>query len=83
MLCSRKDQDVVWELPEPEDHIVNLKEAIGHYPSIDPRVKEGMQETLKLFPDFGLCICESMKYVSSRVRRTLPTPQFIEALIGL
>ncbi len=52
LLCSRKDQDVVWELPEPEDHIVNLKEAIGHYPSIDPRVKEGMQETLKLFPDF-------------------------------
>ena len=52
MLLSRKDQNYIWEFPSPDKKVIDLKEAIGHLPSLDPILKEGMQETLKLFPDF-------------------------------
>lgn len=50
-LISRKDMDYKWEMPEPHKQIT-LKEAIGDLPSVDPILKEGIEETLKLFPDF-------------------------------
>jgi len=52
MLLSRKDQNYIWEFPNPSEKIINLKEALYHLPSLDPILKEGMEETLKLFPDF-------------------------------
>lgn len=50
-LLSRKDQPYVWEVPSPKPKIT-LREAIGDLPSLDPLLKEGLEETLKLFPDY-------------------------------
>ena len=52
MLLSRKDQDFIWSFPKPANSHVTLKDAISHLPSIDPVIKEGQRETLRLFPDF-------------------------------
>ncbi len=51
-LLSRKDMDYVWELPSKPHKEITLKEAIGDLPSIDPILREGIDETLKIFPDF-------------------------------
>ena len=50
-LITRKDMLYKWEIPEPHRQIT-LKEAIGDLPSVDPLLKEGLEETIKLFPDF-------------------------------
>ena len=51
-LLSRKDTGIQWEFPEPDKKIITLKEALKDVPSLDPVLKEGMDETLQLFPDF-------------------------------
>lgn len=50
-LLVRKDKNVVWEFPE-HTPVVNLQEAIGHLPQVDPELREGMELTLEKFPDF-------------------------------
>ncbi len=50
-LLVRKDKKVVWEFPE-HTPIVNLREAIGDLPPVDPELREGMELTLEKFPDF-------------------------------
>lgn len=50
-LISRKDMAYKWEFPEPHPQIT-LKQAIGDLPPVDPILKEGMEETLKIFPEF-------------------------------
>jgi DNA (cytosine-5)-methyltransferase 1 len=50
-LLSRKDQVYKWEIPNPKPQIT-LREAIGDLPSLDPLLKEGLNETLTLFPDY-------------------------------
>jgi len=50
-LLSRKDLKYKWEMPKPHD-IITLKEAIYNLPSVDPILREGYEETIKLFPDF-------------------------------
>lgn len=50
-LLVRNDIELVWRFPEPQPHI-NLEEAIGHLPSLDPMLREGMDFTLSKFPDF-------------------------------
>jgi len=50
-LLSRKDQSYVWQMPTPKPHI-NLRKALYHLPPVDPLLREGIDETLKLFPDF-------------------------------
>lgn len=51
-LFSRKDTGVKWEFPAPEEHIVTLKEALKDIPSLDPYLREGYDETIKLFPEY-------------------------------
>lgn len=51
-LLSRKDTGIQWEFPLPDTKKVTLEDAIGHLPPLDPFVKEGMEETLRIFPDF-------------------------------
>lgn len=51
-LLTRKDTNVYWDFPQKEQHQVTMREAIGNIPSLDPLLKEGLEETLKLFPDF-------------------------------
>ena len=50
-LLSRKDMQYIWQIPTPQKRIT-LKDAIYDLPSVDPLLKEGLGETIKLFPDF-------------------------------
>jgi len=50
-LLVKKEYGFTWEFPKKK-RIVTLEDAIGTLPSLDPRLKEGMEETLRHFPDF-------------------------------
>ena len=50
-LLVRKDMKINWEFPEKQKEIT-LFEAIGHLPSLDPYLREGMDFTISKFPDF-------------------------------
>lgn len=39
-LLTRKDIKNIWKFPPKESHIVTLKEAIGHLPSLNPHIRE-------------------------------------------
>ena len=50
-LLVRKDLGIKWEIPETNEKIVTLMEAIGDLPSLDPPIKEeGMTE--RVFPNY-------------------------------
>ena len=51
-LLTRKDTHIQWEFPQKDNREITLQAAIGHLPSLDPILRCGMEETLKLFPDF-------------------------------
>lgn len=52
-LLSRKDMDYVWEMPSPtSENNITLKDVLYELPSVDPLLREGYEETIKLFPDF-------------------------------
>lgn len=59
-LLVRKDQDVIWEFP-PKEPVVNLEDAIGNLPSLDPELREGLSLTLEKFPDFEKKKTEGLK----------------------
>ncbi len=50
-LLTRKHLNMEWEFP-PETKEVNLEDAIGKLPSLDPLLREGLDFTLEKFPDF-------------------------------
>jgi len=50
-LLVRKDQGMEWKFPEKEKE-VTLAEAIGDLPQVDPMLREGLDKTIKEFPDF-------------------------------
>ncbi len=50
-LLVRKDQNVEWEFPAKQPEIT-LEEAIGDLPPLDPLLREGLEFTLKKFPDY-------------------------------
>lgn len=52
-LISRKDMKYVWQIPEKKK-LITLRDALYDLPSVDPYLREGLDETLKLFPDFEL-----------------------------
>lgn len=62
ILLSRKDVDYVWQMPKPFGKEITLKEAFVNVPSLDPFLKEGLEETVKLFPDF-----EKKKEIAEKV----------------
>lgn len=59
-LISRKDMDYIWQVPEKKQQIT-LRDAIFKLPSVDPLLKEGIDETLKLFPDFEIKKANALK----------------------
>ena len=59
-LLVRKDINIKWEFPK-HTPIINLKEAIGKLPSIDPLLREGYDLTLEKFPDFETKRTEGLK----------------------
>ena len=50
-MLVRLDLPYIWEFPEKQKEIT-LKEAIGDLPPLDPLLREGMELTIKKFPDF-------------------------------
>lgn len=50
-MLVRLDLPYIWEFPKKQKEIT-LKEAIGNLPSLDPLLREGMELTIKKFPDF-------------------------------
>jgi len=50
-MLVRLDLPYIWEFPEKQKEIT-LKEAIGDLPSLDPILREGMELTIKKFPNF-------------------------------
>lgn len=51
-LFARKDTKIVWDFPAIQEKVVTLKEALKNIPSLDPLLREGYEETIKMFPDF-------------------------------
>lgn len=39
-LLAAKSENVSWEFPEKEDHVITMEEAIAHLPSLDPCLRE-------------------------------------------
>lgn len=58
-LLTRKDENVHWEFPDKEKHIITLKEAIGNLPSLDPLVREESERYH--FPDYEKKKAEGLK----------------------
>lgn len=50
-LLSRKDMDYIWQMP-PKKKKITLRDVIYDLPSVDPLLKEGITETIRLFPNF-------------------------------
>ena len=59
-LLVRKDQPVVWEFPEKQKEIT-LRDAIGNLPSLDPLLREGIEETIRHFPEYEAKKAEAAK----------------------
>ena len=51
-LLVRKDLNFFWNFPKPTNKILNLREALKSVPSIDPLLREGIEDTIKMFPEF-------------------------------
>ena len=49
-LMSRNDENIEWEFPEKEAHIITMEEAIGCLPSLDPNIRE--KEEMWRFPEY-------------------------------
>lgn len=50
-LLSAKSTNIKWNFPEKEE-IIPLRDILSDIPSVDPYVREGYEETLRMFPDF-------------------------------
>lgn len=50
-LLVKNELGYIWEFPEKQKEIT-LEEAIGALPSLDPLLREGIEETIKRFPDY-------------------------------
>lgn len=50
-LLTRKECKLDWHFPSVEDEIT-LNDAIGHLPSLDPLLREGLEFTLEKFPEY-------------------------------
>lgn len=59
-LLVRNDQKVKWVFP-PKQPEITLRDAIGGLPSLDPLLREGMEETLRRFPEYEIKRAEGLK----------------------
>lgn len=50
-LLVKKDLDYIWEFPQKQQEIT-LEDAIGSLPSLDPLLREGVDETIRRFPEY-------------------------------
>lgn len=59
-LLVKKKWGFRWEFPEKVAE-VTLEEAIGHLPSLDPLLHEGLEKTIEVFPDYEAKKEEALK----------------------
>lgn len=53
ILLTRRDQKVIWELPEENENRVTLEDAIGDLPPLDPFIKDVDEKEFKeMFPEY-------------------------------
>jgi DNA (cytosine-5)-methyltransferase 1 len=50
-LLTKKELNISWEFP-PKENEISLREALSSTPSIDPILREGLDFTLKVFPEY-------------------------------
>lgn len=50
-LLVKKDLGIQWRFP-PKKDIITMEQAIGHLPSLDPFLREGLEFTIEKFPEF-------------------------------
>ncbi|HIW80167.1 MAG TPA: DNA cytosine methyltransferase [Candidatus Acetatifactor stercoripullorum] len=63
ILLTRKDQKIIWELPEENENRVTLEDAIGDLPPLDPFIKDVDEKEFKeMFPEY-----EKKKNVAKKV----------------
>lgn len=58
-LLALKSENVQWEFPKKDDHIIDLKEAIGDLPSLDPCLRDADERWR--FPDYEKKRLEGLK----------------------
>ena len=52
-LLVRKDINKIWDIPQKDNKIITLKDAIGNLPQLDPEIIDiPKNEMLKIFPNF-------------------------------
>ncbi len=78
-LLSRKDMKYIWQMPNKKK-LITLKDAIYDLPSVDPLLKEGLDETLKLFPNY-LIKKEQAKKVSKFHRPPIHAKKHVVAMM--
>lgn len=53
ILLTRKDQKIIWKLPEESENKVTLEDVIGNLPPLDPFIKDIDEKEFKeMFPDY-------------------------------
>lgn len=50
-LLVKKNLGIQWRFP-PKKDIITMEQAIGHLPSLDPFLREGLEFTIEKFPEF-------------------------------
>ena len=58
-LLSAKSENVKWEFPEKDKHVITLREAIGNLPSLDPNLREESERWR--FPEYEKKKAEGLK----------------------
>ncbi len=52
ILLTRKDMKYIWQMPEPHNKEISLRDAFKSIPPLDPFLREGIEETITLFPEY-------------------------------
>lgn len=74
MLLTRKDITPVWTLPEKDEKVVTMFDAIGDLPPLDPFVKDvNEEELLEIFPHY-----HERKEVASKISKWHTPPHHIK-----
>lgn len=51
-LLVDKSSSIVWDFPEKEAERLTLRDVLKGIPSLDPLLREGYDETIKMFPEY-------------------------------
>ncbi len=62
LLGTKKRVRRIWEMPKTDDHVMTLRDAIGHLPILDPYVYDIPEaEAMSIFPEYKKRADEALK----------------------